>query len=91
MPAIHSRTSGSAASELPLRHYTEQVLTEYFTRLNGHAPADLHQLVLREVEEPLLRIVMERSAGNQSRAAAMLGITRTTLRKKLKQFGLAAA
>jgi Fis family transcriptional regulator len=91
MPATHSRTDRSKGTELPLRRYAEQVLTEYFARLNGHTPADLHQLVLREVEEPLLRIVMERSAGNQSRAAAMLGITRATLRKKLRLFGLTSA
>ena len=91
MPATHSRTDRSRGIELPLRRYAEQVLTEYFARLNGHTPADLHQLVLREVEEPLLRIVMERSAGNQSRAAAMLGITRATLRKKLRLFGLSSA
>jgi Fis family transcriptional regulator len=78
----------STGSELPLRRYTEQVLGEYFAGLNGHAPAGLHQLVLREVEEPLLRIVMERTAGNQSRAAAMLGMTRATLRRKLRAFGL---
>lgn len=76
---------------MPLRRYAEQVLVDYFASLNGHAPADLHQLVLREVEEPLLRIVLERAAGNQSRAAAMLGMTRATLRKKLRQFGLGAA
>ncbi len=76
---------------ISLRRYTEQVLVDYFASLNGHAPADLHQLVLREVEEPLLRIVLERASGNQSRAAAMLGMTRATLRKKLRQFGLGTA
>lgn len=89
MSANLSRAQRVTANPLPLRHYTEQVLGEYFAHLNGHAPRDLHELVLREVEEPLLRIVMQRAAGNQSRAAAMLGLTRTTLRKKLKQFGLA--
>lgn len=88
MPAISSRARHEPRNELPLRRYTEQVLGDYFAKLNGHAPADLHQLVLREVEEPLLRIVMQRADGNQSRAAAMLGLTRTTLRKKLRQFGL---
>lgn len=87
MPAIQIQNPTTRA-ELPLRRYTEQVLGEYFARLNGHAPAGLHQLVLREVEEPLLRIVMERTAGNQSRAAAILGMTRATLRRKLRAFGL---
>jgi Fis family transcriptional regulator len=45
-------------------------------------------MVLREVEEPLFRAVLDYSSGNQCRAAAILGINRGTLRKKLRQFGL---
>jgi len=48
----------------------------------------LHALVLREVELPLLREVLAFHAGNQSRAAAALGINRATLRKKLAALGL---
>ena len=58
--------------------------------LNGHKPAHLYDMVLREVEEPLFRAVLDYSAGNQCRAAAILGINRGTLRKKLRQFGLSA-
>jgi Fis family transcriptional regulator len=56
--------------------------------LNGHKPAQLYDLVMREVEEPLFKIVMGHVHGNQSRAATILGINRGTLRKKLKEFGL---
>jgi Fis family transcriptional regulator len=80
-----------SATGLPLRDYTERVLADYFAHLNGHAPKHLHEWVMREVEEPLLRIVMQHSDGNLSRAAAMLGITRATLRKKLREFGLLAS
>jgi Fis family transcriptional regulator len=45
-------------------------------------------VVLREIEPPLLVEVMRHYDGNQSRAAATLGINRATLRKKLKQYGL---
>jgi Fis family transcriptional regulator len=48
----------------------------------------LHALVIREVEIPLLREVLAFHDGNQSRAAAALGINRATLRKKLTQYGL---
>jgi len=75
--------------ELPLRNHAERALSEYFTSLNGHRPAHLYDLVLREVEEPLFRAVLDYAEGNQSRAAGILGINRGTLRKKLKQFGLA--
>jgi len=74
--------------ELPLRTHAERALSEYFTSLNGHRPAHLYDLVLREVEEPLFRVVLDYAEGNQSRAAGILGINRGTLRKKLKQFGL---
>jgi Fis family transcriptional regulator, factor for inversion stimulation protein len=74
--------------ELPLRNHAERALSDYFTSLNGHRPAHLYDLVLREVEEPLFRVVLDYAEGNQSRAAGILGINRGTLRKKLKQFGL---
>ena len=74
--------------ELPLRGHAERALSDYFTSLNGHRPAHLYDMVLREVEEPLFRVVLDYAEGNQSRAAGILGINRGTLRKKLKQFGL---
>jgi Fis family transcriptional regulator len=83
-PAAHA-TNGHG---VPLRSLTEQALDSYFASLNGHAPCHLYDLVLREVEEPLFRAVMNYAAGNQSRAAVILGINRGTLRKKLKEYGL---
>jgi Fis family transcriptional regulator len=79
--------NGSTRS-VPLRSLTEQALDDYFTSLNGHAPGHLYDLVLREVEEPLFRAVLDYSAGNQSRAADILGINRGTLRKKLRVYGI---
>ena len=81
----------ASARELPLRNHAERALSEYFTSLNGHRPAHLYDLVLREVEEPLFRVVLDYAEGNQSRAADILGINRGTLRKKLKQFGLGSS
>ena len=81
-----ARTGGR---EVPLRNHAEQALHDYFSSLNGHRPAQLYDMVLREVEEPLFKAVLEYVAGNQSRAADVLGINRGTLRKKLKTYGLA--
>ncbi len=92
MTAKTSRTrkdSGrNGTLEVPLRNHAERALSDYFSNLNGHKPAHLYDLVLREVEEPLFRAVLDYSSGNQCRAAAILGINRGTLRKKLRQFGL---
>jgi len=77
-------------SEVPLRNHAEQALQSYFTSLNGHRPARLYEMVLREVEEPLFKAVLHYADGNQSAAAGILGMNRGTLRKKLRQFGLAS-
>ncbi len=76
--------------QLPLRDHAERALEDYFANLNGHRPSRLYNLVLREVEEPLFRTVLDHANGNQSQAAIILGITRATLRKKLREFGLSA-
>src|ERR1700716_4261074 len=86
--AIVARVKGR---EGPLRNHAERALSDYFTSLNGHRPSHLYDLVLREVEEPLFRVVLDYAQGNQSRAAGILGINRGTLRKKLKEFGLAGS
>lgn len=72
----------------PLRTLTAEALSAYFATLNGHKPGQLYDLVLREVEEPLFQAVLDYAEGNQSRAAEILGVSRGTLRKKLKTYGL---
>lgn len=78
-----------ATRAMPLRTMTAEALDSYFATLNGHKPGQLYDLVLREVEEPLFKAVLDYAEGNQSRAADILGINRGTLRKKLKTYGLA--
>jgi Fis family transcriptional regulator len=87
-PRVRRENAPAAHAPLPLRNHAERALSDYFTSLNGHRPAHLYDLVLREVEEPLFKAVLDYAEGNQSRAAGILGINRATLRKKLRQFGL---
>lgn len=63
-------------------------LEKYFRDLDGEAAHHVYEMVMRTVEKPVLEIAMERSAGNQSLAAEILGINRNTLRKKLGDHGL---
>jgi Fis family transcriptional regulator len=72
----------------PLNGSVSDALDNYFTNLDGHEPDDLYQLFMGEVERPLLERVLKYTNGNQTRAAAVLGINRGTLRKKLIQYGL---
>ncbi len=71
-----------------LKESTETALQEYFKTLNGNAPNGLYKLVINEVELPLIEAVMTFTNKNQSQAAEILGINRSTLRKKLKLFEL---
>lgn len=63
-------------------------LSQFFQELDGHCPDNLYDMVLQQVEEPLLRLVMSYVDGNQSRAAECLGLNRGTLRKKLQTYNL---
>lgn len=83
----NSKNKGEAR---PLSHAVAESLDAYFRTLNGQAPKRLYDMVLDQVEQPLLRTVMRHCNGNQSRAAEMLGLNRATLRKKLRQHGIAA-
>lgn len=63
-----------------------QSVQKYLSELKGSEPVDLYQFVLEEVETPLFKAVMEHCKYNQSRAAIMLGISRGTLRTKLRRY-----
>lgn len=81
------RVDATRAKE-PLRECVRDALSQYFRQLDGHETCDLFELVISEVEAPLLEAVLEHTRGNMTRAAAILGINRGTLRKKLKQYNL---
>lgn len=72
----------------PLHDSVRQSLENYLGQLKGQAPSNLYELILAEVEAPLMEAVMEYTKGNQSKAAIVLGLSRGTLRKKLKMYGL---
>ncbi|MEO5702862.1 MAG: DNA-binding transcriptional regulator Fis [Gammaproteobacteria bacterium] len=72
----------------PLRDAIQVALETYFKNLDGDHPCDLYHMVLSEIEPPMLQAVMKHTGGNQSKAAEILGLNRSTLRKKLAQYGL---
>lgn len=75
-------------TQKPLRDSVKIALKNYLAQLNGQDIDDLYELVLAEVEQPMLDMIMQYTRGNQTRAATMMGINRGTLRKKLKKYGM---
>ena len=59
-------------------------LDKYFKDLDGEKPRSVYDMVIRNVERPLLEAVLDQAEGNQTVAAEMLGINRNTLRKKMQ-------
>ena len=63
-------------------------VNQYFKDLDGEPPHAVYDMVLGCVEKPLLEYIMQHAAGNQSKAAEILGLNRNTLRKKLQQYNI---
>lgn len=82
----HPQTETSA--QVSLRENVAQVMIHYFASLKGEEPKHVYDFFLDEVEEPILAIVMKHTRNNQSEAARILGISRGTLRTKLKKYGM---
>jgi Fis family transcriptional regulator len=66
----------------------EHSLDEYFRRLDGEPPHGIYDMVIAHVERALLTSILDRSNGNQTHAAEMLGLNRNTLRAKLAKHKL---
>lgn len=69
----------------PLAETVKQLITSYI-QSTGKDVIDLHQMVLEQIEPPLLQAVMEKYKFNQSRAAKALGISRGTCRTLLIKY-----
>lgn len=95
--SIHEATSDQADADsdntttVPkgsLRESVKSAVGQYLQELDGQMSTDVYQMVLAEMEAPLLEEIMAYTRNNQTKASLMLGLNRGTLRKKLKQYNL---
>ena len=75
-------------SSSDLSDCVRRTLNRYFRDLDGERPCAIYDMVLANVEKPMLEVVMKQADGNQTVAAELLGINRNTLRRKLTEHGL---
>jgi Fis family transcriptional regulator len=85
--AISAPESGSESAG-SLRDSVSVAVRHYLDQLDGQMSTDVYQMVLAEIEAPLLEEIMAYTRNNQTKASLMLGLNRGTLRKKLKQYNL---
>ena len=85
---IFNNSTATALPIAPLHVHVERAVREYFMVLGDEIPTDLYELILMQVELPLLTVVLEQTRGNQTKCAQILGLNRGTLRKKLKTYNL---
>lgn len=74
------------AKEHGLQDLVYGLVTNFLAENKSKSIVDLYDMILCEVEPPLLQAVMEKRRGNQLQAAKMLGISRGTIRKKLQRY-----
>ena len=71
-----------------LKYQVGIALRRYFKELDGNKATNVFEMVIKEVEKPMLEEVMKFCNGNKSQASKVLGINRVTLRTKLKQYNI---
>ncbi len=86
--ATGSNFNTSQTTSATLREHVAISMQNYLKQMNGQPLNEVYDLVLTQVEEPLLRAIMEHTRNNQTKAAQVLGLNRGTLRKKLKRYNL---
>lgn len=80
--------NADSAQAIPLRQHVQNTVSRYLKDMGRTTPDNLYQLLLAEIEPPLIEETLKCTGGNQSRAADMLGITRNTLRTKMQRYSI---
>jgi two-component system nitrogen regulation response regulator GlnG len=89
LATVSSTPSSDETSQENLTDAVEKHLNQYFSRYGTDLPPDgLYDRVLREIERPLVSLTLNATAGNQLKAARVLGLNRNTLRKKIKDLDI---
>jgi Fis family transcriptional regulator len=71
-----------------LAESVRECVERYISTMGDEEISNLYELVLSEVEAPLIQSVLDSTHNNQSKTALMLGLNRGTLRKKLRKYGM---
>lgn len=85
---VEHRFAAGALDGVSLEDLVHEKLKHFFSRLKSVEVRELYEAILSKVERPLFSLTLDHVDGNQCRAAEVLGLSRNTLRTKLKKLGL---
>jgi len=80
--------TSSRNEDISLEALVEMKLRSSLGNIDKMESGDLYGLILEQMERPLIRFVLEKTRGNQVKAADILGINRNTLRKKIQELDI---
>ena len=80
--------ASSASEDVSLEYLVDRKLRSSFVNVEKLDSGDLYNMVIEQVERPLIAFLLEKTRWNQVRAASILGINRNTLRKKISDLGI---
>lgn len=86
--SLQKEPHGHATQDSELSACVRKMMKQYFKDLDGEDVSNIYDMVVANIERPLLEVVLHHARGNQTRAAEMLGLNRNTLRKKMTQHGI---
>ena len=78
----------STPPSISLKDYIEKRLYDFIKRFKASEGSNLYHTLLREIEKPLITMMLKETGGNQVQAAHILGLNRNTLRKKIKELNI---
>ncbi len=79
-PASENKTETSLSEQVT------NMLEAYFKTLEEQQATDVYEMVLQQVEKPMIEFVLQQTENNQTHAANILGINRNTLKKKMQKY-----
>ncbi len=79
------RKTDREAAESNFSELLEKRLADFVKKISASEGKNLYDLLIQEVEKPLIKLVLDETKGNQVQASQLLGMHRNTLRKKMKE------
>ena len=77
-----------SANTHTLQEHVDIIVAQYLEHIGAEQASNVYQMIIEPVESAILRTVFQHLKGHQTQMAQALGLSRSTLRKKLKQHGL---